>query len=64
MYNPFTEEHLNCCNQVLERTPQYLELASACIDCGWDWAQQYRDRLLEQQRQATLIKAKAFPNRP
>jgi len=64
VHNPFTEEHLNCCNRVLNQTPQYIELAKACVDCGWDWAQQYLDRLQEQQRQATLIKAKAFPNRP
>lgn len=64
MLNPLTDEHCNCLNRVLEQTPPALELAQACIDCGFEFGQQFKERLLEQQRQATLLKAKFFPHRP
>lgn len=64
MHNPLTDQH--CCHldNVLNNTPQYIQLADACLECGWDWAEQFKQKLLEQQRQAAAIKAKFFPGRP
>lgn len=64
MHNPLTDEHCQCANKVLQQTPAYLQLADACIDCGWDFGQQFKDRLLQQQSMAEAIKRNFFRNRP
>jgi hypothetical protein len=55
--------HCDCLNRVLQGTPNAIELAKCMQECGWDTSQQLA-ALMEQQRQATIAKAKFFPNMP
>jgi hypothetical protein len=61
--NPLDSSHLQCCNRVLGDTPQAIELAQACIDCGMP-AEDIKAQLEAQHEQARKIKARFFPNEP
>lgn len=58
--NPLTDEHLQCCNNVLASTAPALNLAQKCKDCGWP-VDDMIDQLKAQQTMATTIKQKFFP---
>jgi hypothetical protein len=60
---PLDSQHLQCCNKVLQETPAALELAQACIDCGFP-AEDLKQQLEDQHKQAAAIKAKFFPTTP
>lgn len=64
MHNPLTDEHCKCLDNVLNNTPEYLQLADKCIECGWEFGQQFKERLLQQQEMARRAKAAFFPDRP
>jgi hypothetical protein len=57
------DEECKCLDRVLERTPELLQLAKACQDCGWDVSQAL-EALQEQHDIARKAKAAFFPNRP
>lgn len=62
MYNPLGDQHYQSCQGVLARCPDAIELAQACIDCGWP-ADDLKAELERQQKQAVLVKQKFFPER-
>jgi hypothetical protein len=57
------DEECACLNRVLARTPELLQLAKTCTDCGWD-VSAATEALNEQHEIARKAKAAFFPNRP
>lgn len=64
MHNPLNDQHCECLDRVLQQTPAYIELAQACENCGWEFGQQFRERLQQQYQQAEAIKRTFFPRKP
>jgi len=58
-----SDAEYDCLDRVLRRTPDLLQLAKDCEDCGWD-VSAARQALEEQHELARKAKAKFFPNRP
>lgn len=56
------DEECACLDRVLARTPQLLQLAAACENCGWD-VSAAQAALAEQHQIATKAKATFFPNK-
>lgn len=60
--NPLDESHYQKCQQVLQRCRDGIELADACIACGWP-ADELKATLQAQQKQAEAVKSQFFPDR-
>lgn len=60
---PLSDDDCARINAVLERTPQLLQLALTCQECGWD-VSAAQEALQEQLDIATKAKAAFFPDRP
>jgi hypothetical protein len=58
-----TQEHCNCLDKVIAATGPALELAKACVDCGWDFSE-LAAQLQAQLDQANKAKATFFPFNP
>jgi hypothetical protein len=58
-----TDEHCDCLNRVLQRTPALNDLAHKCEQCGWD-VSAAKETLQEQMNIARKAKQVFFPNNP
>lgn len=62
-YNPLTDEHCQICDRILSTIQEPLDVANACIECGFP-AEDLRDQLVRIRDTATKLKATFFPHRP
>ncbi len=61
-YNPLNDSHCEVCTKILQTIQEPIDVANACIECGFP-AEELRDALLRIKEQAAKIKATFFPGR-
>lgn len=59
--HPFTQDHCEACNRIIQRSALGMQLAKDCQDCGFD-TEQYLQTFHAQSEQAKAFKAKFFPH--
>jgi hypothetical protein len=63
LQNPLTDVHLECCNRVLQDTPDTMDLAKAMQECGHDCSEAI-ETIKAQDDYARGVKGKFFKYTP